>query len=239
MNGKTFLDSNVLVYSVDESPAEKAKHERAIELLSAYPEDLVVSTQVLQEFYVVTTRKLKTPLTEERAARAVRGLAKLDVIGVDAPLVLAAVDTSRLVQLSFWDALIIEAASRAGCERVLSEDLNAGQVIHGVRIENPFADLKPVAIEGRSDLAEPLCAQLAPVGKLIAAIPAPRGDHRQHEDPALAQQVPIDTRIVLADFFGRMGEVEFDRPTATRLEVYEQQPVLRGEHVARVRLTME
>jgi len=139
MTGKTFLDSNVLVYSVDESPAEKAKHERAIELLSAHPEDLVVSTQVLQEFYMVTTRKLKTPLSEERAARAVRGLTKLDVVGVDAPLVLAAVDTSRLVQLSFWDALIIEAASRAGCERILSEDLNATQVIRGVRVENPFA----------------------------------------------------------------------------------------------------
>ncbi len=87
----------------------------------------MVSTQVLQEFYVVTTRKLKTPLSEDTAARAVRGLAKLDVVGVDAPLVLAAVDTSRLVQLSLWDALIIEAASRAGCERVLSEDLNAAR----------------------------------------------------------------------------------------------------------------
>ena len=138
MNGRTFLDSDVLVYSVDESPAEKPKHERAIELLSAQPEKLVVSTQVLQEFYVVTTRKLKTPLSEERAARAVRGIAKLDVVGVDAPLVLAAVDTSRTVQISLWDALIIEAASRAGCERVLSEDLNATQVIRGVRIENPF-----------------------------------------------------------------------------------------------------
>jgi predicted nucleic acid-binding protein len=139
MTGKTFLDSNVLVYSVDESPAEKARHERAVELLSAHPEDLVVSTQVLQEFYAVTTRKLKTPLSEERAALAVRGLAKLDVVGVDAPLVLAAVDTSRLVRLPLWDALIIEAASRAGCERVLSEDLNATQVIRGVRVENPFA----------------------------------------------------------------------------------------------------
>jgi hypothetical protein len=74
---------------------------------------------------------------------------------------------------------------------------------------------------------------------LVASIPAPRCDHRQHEDPALAQQVLIDTRIVLADLFGRMGEVEFDRPTATRLEVYEQQPVLRGEHVARVRLAVQ
>lgn len=138
MSGRTFLDSNVLVYSVDESPAEKAKHERAIELLSAQPENLVVSTQVLQEFYVMTTRKLKSPLSEELAARAVRGLAKLDVVGVDVPLVLSAVDTSRTAQVSLWDALIIEAASRAGCERVLSEDLNAGQVIRGVRIENPF-----------------------------------------------------------------------------------------------------
>lgn len=138
MSGRTFLDSNVLVYSVDESLAEKAKHERATELLSAQPENLVVSTQVLQEFYVVTTRKLKNPLSEELAARAVRGIAKLDVVGVDVPLVLSAVDTSRTVRLSLWDALIIEAASRAGCERVLSEDLNAGQVIRGVRIENPF-----------------------------------------------------------------------------------------------------
>lgn len=139
MSGRTFLDSNVLVYSVDESPAEKAKHERATELLSAQPEDLVVSTQVLQEFYVVATRKLKNPLSEELAARAVRGIAKLDVVGVDVPLVLSAVDTSRTAQVSLWDALIIEAASRAGCERVLSEDLNAGQVIRGVRIENPFS----------------------------------------------------------------------------------------------------
>lgn len=138
MSGRTFLDSNVLVYSVDESPAEKAKHERAVELLSAQPTDLVVRTQILQEFYVVTTRKLKNPLSEERAARAVRGITKLNVVGVDAPLVLAAVDTSRTVQISLWDALIIEAASRAGCERVLSEDLNASQVIRGVRIENPF-----------------------------------------------------------------------------------------------------
>lgn len=139
MTGRTFLDSNILVYSVDESPAEKAKRTRAIELLSGEPESLVVSTQVLQEFYVVATRKLRNPLSEERAERAVRGIAKLDVVGVDAALVLAAIDTSRTVRISLWDALIVEAASRAGCDRVLSEDLNAGQAIRGVAIENPFA----------------------------------------------------------------------------------------------------
>ena len=92
--------------------------------------------------------------------------------------------------------------------------------------------IQPLAIERCSNLAEPLCAQLAPVWELVASIPAPRGDHRLDEDPALAQQVSIDARIVLADVFGRMGEVEFDRPTATRFEVYDKQSVPRGEHVA-------
>src|SRR5215472_7667246 len=90
-----------------------------------------------------------------------------------------------------------------------------------------------------SDLTEPLGAQLGTIGELVASIPAPRGDHRQHEQPALAQQVVIDPWIVLADFFGHMGEVEFNRSTATRLKVDEEQPVLRGEQVAWVRLTVQ
>jgi predicted nucleic acid-binding protein len=60
-------------------------------------------------------------------------------MGVDAPLLPSAGDTSRTARLSLWDALIIEAASRAGCERVLPADLNAGQVICGVPIEDPFS----------------------------------------------------------------------------------------------------
>src|SRR5918994_1864336 len=99
--------------------------------------------------------------------------------------------------------------------------------------------IQPIAFERCSNLAEPLCAQLTPVWELVASIPAPCCDHCQHEDPALAQQVMIDTRIVPADLFGRMGEVEFDRSTATRLKIDEQRPVLRGEHVARVRLAMQ
>jgi hypothetical protein len=96
-----------------------------------------------------------------------------------------------------------------------------------------------VAIERCSYLAEPLCAQLATVWESVGWIPAPRCDHRQYENPALALQVLIDSCIVLADFFGRMGKIEFDRPTAARLEVDEQQPVLGGEYVARVRLAVK
>lgn len=140
MSGRSFVDSNVVVYSVDENPAERVKHETAIRLLTGEPDDLVISTQVLQEFYVVVTRKLAHPLDEGRAARALSGLAKLDVVGVDVPLITAAVDTSRTAKLSLWDALIIEAARRAGCARLYSEDMQDGQEIRGVKVENPFRD---------------------------------------------------------------------------------------------------
>jgi hypothetical protein len=74
---------------------------------------------------------------------------------------------------------------------------------------------------------------------LVACIPSPRCDHRKNEAPALAEQFLISVRIVLADLFGHMGEIEFDGPTATGLEVDEQWPVLRAEHVAGVRLAVK
>jgi hypothetical protein len=94
-------------------------------------------------------------------------------------------------------------------------------------------------LSSSSDLAEPLCAKLAPARELVASIPAPGSDHRQDENPALAQQLLIDPRIVFADFLGRVGEIEFDGSTTTRLEVDEQQPCLRGKDIARVRLAVQ
>jgi len=135
---RSFVDTDVFVYAADESPEEAAKHKVASALLATDPDSLVVSTQVLQEFYVAVTRKLRTPLSAQRAAAAVRGIAKLDVVQVDVPLVLAAVDTSAAEQLSLWDALMIEAARRAGCGQILTEDLSHGQVIRDVTVENPF-----------------------------------------------------------------------------------------------------
>ena len=78
-----------------------------------------------------------------------------------------------------------------------------------------------------------------PVRELVAQIPAPRCDHRKNEDPALVEKFLVSVRIALADLFGHMGEVEFNRPTTTRLEVYEQRPILRVEHVAWVRLAVQ
>lgn len=141
MSGRSFVDTNVVVYAADENPADRRKHDIAVKLLADEAESLVLSTQVLLEFYHVVTRKLEKPMDAARAAAAVRALTKMDVVGSDAELVLAAIDTSRSAQISIWDALIIEAAREADCDRVLTEDLSDGQVIRGVRVENPFRAL--------------------------------------------------------------------------------------------------
>src|ERR1700722_2680698 len=78
-----------------------------------------------------------------------------------------------------------------------------------------------------------------PVRELVAGFPAPRCDHRQHEGPAVAEEFLVGVRIASAHLFGDVGEVELDGPTATGLEVYEQQPLLRAEQVARVGLAVQ
>ena len=136
MPGRAFVDTNVLVYAVDE--ADPAKRDRARAVLADSAAQLVLSSQVLSEFYVVATRKLEAPLSEPDAAEAVRALARLPVVVADAELVMAAVALSRQAQISFWDAQVVAAAAVAGCDHVLTEDLSHGTEISSVRIENPF-----------------------------------------------------------------------------------------------------
>jgi predicted nucleic acid-binding protein len=133
----TFLDTNVAVYAYDRD--EPAKREIARSILAGDGEPLVVSTQVLAEFYWVSTRRLERPLAEDDAAEVVRTLADLMVVGADAELVRAAIDLARERQISSWDALIVRAAQVGGCERLLSEDLQDGTRFDEVRVENPFA----------------------------------------------------------------------------------------------------
>lgn len=140
MSASTFLDTNVLVYLFDHD--EQAKQQRAREILeSAEPGELALSTQVLGELYVTVTRKLARPLDAARAAQAVDWLGLLSVVSVDTTLVKSAIHASRSSQLSYWDGLIVAAAARAGCERLLTEDLNDGQEIGPVRVENPFREI--------------------------------------------------------------------------------------------------
>lgn len=135
---RRFFDTNVLVCLFDASAP--AKQDRARKLLQrSVVEGLaLLSTQVLQEFFVAVTRKLSVPLPHEQAERVVRDLATLPLVQVDAEMVVRAIAALRSHRLSFWDSLIVEAALRGGASVLYTEDLRHGQVIQGLTIENPF-----------------------------------------------------------------------------------------------------
>ena len=144
MTSRVFLDTNVIVYSIDADEPEK--RQRALEILRGddsklRDSTLVVSTQVLQEFYVTAVRKLRRPLSEEVAEAAVRRLAGLPVVALDAKLIVDAIDTSRAHALSLWDALIVRAAQRGGCDVLLTEDMQDGRVFENTVLRNPFSAL--------------------------------------------------------------------------------------------------
>ena len=132
----TFLDTKVVVYAFDEANPEK--RARAIAILEE-GNRLVVSTQVLLETWWVLTRRLAEPLSEDQASAVVDTLTELPVVNTDPELVHRAIRTSRESEIAIWDAMIIEAARSAGCDRVLSEDLRNGQDFGGVVVRNPFA----------------------------------------------------------------------------------------------------
>lgn len=136
MTGRVFLDTNVLVYADDLDAGRKRDIARDVLRRALVDATGVLSTQVLQEFFVIATRKLD--VDAETARRKLELLAGLDVVRIEADEILAAVDLHRLHGLSLWDALVVRTAATAGCERLLSEDLTHGRVVAGVRIENPF-----------------------------------------------------------------------------------------------------
>ena len=130
-----FLDTNVLVYAFD--TADEAKRQRALAVLGEHP-NAVISTQVLLEWFTIVTRKLTPPMPTADATAVMESLTRLDVVPADAELTLRAARTAVEAQLSIWDAMVIEAAAIAGCTTILTEDLNEGQTIRGVRVVNPF-----------------------------------------------------------------------------------------------------
>ncbi|OLT40235.1 hypothetical protein BJF86_05400 [Serinicoccus sp. CNJ-927] len=131
-----FLDTNVVVYAFDDD--EPVKQARARQLMRERP-DAVISTQVLLEWYAVVTRKFAPAMPLHAAAGALASLAALHVVDADAELVVRAAELAAQHQMSIWDAIIVEAASLASCETLLSEDLTDGASLRGVSIHNPFA----------------------------------------------------------------------------------------------------
>lgn len=132
-----FVDTNILLYAVSTVPAEARQRRIARELLDQ--DDLALSVQVLQEFYVQATRPTRPdPLTHEQAASLIEAWLRFPVQELTVPIMQAALATKLRWAVNYWDAVIIEAARAAGCPVVLSEDLQAGMDFAGIRVENPF-----------------------------------------------------------------------------------------------------
>jgi len=137
MTDRSFVDTNVWVYTVDASEPQKQSRARAI-LEPDAGKDLVISAQVLGEFFVTVTRKFARSVPEGEAHAMVDRMARLPVVSIDAGLVTAAIAASREWQISYWDALILSAAEMSGCRTVLSEDLSDGATYGSVTVEDPF-----------------------------------------------------------------------------------------------------
>ena len=131
-----FIDTNILVYALD--PREPLKQPVAARLLreAAASGSLVISTQVLQEFYAVMLRRRL--LSPADAADALKAWAEHEVVSVTPVLVMRAAELHQLHQFEFWDAMVIQAALEAGCTLLYSEDMQHGRQIGGLQIVNPF-----------------------------------------------------------------------------------------------------
>jgi predicted nucleic acid-binding protein len=135
---KIFVDTNVLVYGHDADSGPKHQIARRV-LMDLWQEKQgVLSVQILQEFYVTMTRKVAHPLPRKTVRDILRDYLRWPVERIEPETILNASRIEDSYQLSFWDALIIAAASKAAASKILTEDLKSGQIIEGILLENPF-----------------------------------------------------------------------------------------------------
>ena len=138
MSGRVFFDTNVLVYGYDDDNPTKQQIARDLLRRAIRTGQGVLSTQVLGEFFVTVTRKTRQLRSAEETEDIIATLGILPTVEIDLPLVRRAIETHRRYEISYWDSLIIAAAERGDCSKVLSEDMNHGQKYHEVKVENPF-----------------------------------------------------------------------------------------------------
>lgn len=138
MKGRDFFDTNILVYAFDNKNTRKQKIAANLLTEAIRNESAILSTQVLGEFYTVVTRKIKQPLQPMEALGLIDNMAVLPVQEVDFDMVKRAVRTSDRYEISYWDSLIIAAAERGECNRLISEDLNSGQSYYDIVVYDPF-----------------------------------------------------------------------------------------------------
>lgn len=138
MTGKVFVDSNVLIYAHDSDAG--AKQQRAAERLKQLWDNGQgrLSTQVLQEFYVNATQKIKKPLARSLAREIIRNYGLWVESAITTATLVRASEIGEAWKISFWDGMILAAAEQDGARELLSEDLKHGQAIAGIRVVNPF-----------------------------------------------------------------------------------------------------
>lgn len=135
---KVFVDTNIIVYAYDTSAGEKYK--KSVEIMDELwsSGDGVISSQVLQEFFVNVTKKISKPIDISLAKEVVKDLLNWKTVIADGRIILEAIDIHSQHKYSFWDSLIIASAIEGGAKIILSEDLADKQTIKGVAIKNPF-----------------------------------------------------------------------------------------------------
>jgi predicted nucleic acid-binding protein len=138
MIAKTFVDSNILIYAHDLDAGDR--HRRAADCLAALwaGGSGLLSTQVLQEFYVNVTRKIGSPLPRTAAREVVRDYAPWVQSWITPETIVRASEIGEIWRLPFWDSMILAAAEQSQAVVLLTEDLNHGQVVAGIRVVNPF-----------------------------------------------------------------------------------------------------
>ena len=138
MKDRVFLDTNILVYAYDRHDPRKQGIAQSLLIDGMENESAALSVQVLGEFFNVVTRQIKQPMTTDEAKEAIELFSNLLIQEIDLAMVERAIDTHKIYRISYWEALIVSAAERAGCKRILSEDWNDGQLYHSIPISNPF-----------------------------------------------------------------------------------------------------
>ncbi len=138
MNDKSFVDTNIMVYAHDLDAGEK--HEIAKRTLITLWESGtgVISTQVLQEFYVTLTRKVSNPLKKSLVRSILKNYLVWEVVVNNGETILHAIEIEENYNISFWDSMIVSAAYSKNAAFIITEDLNDGQQIEGIIIVNPF-----------------------------------------------------------------------------------------------------
>ena len=140
MRGKYFIDTNVIIYAHDSDYPQKQIRAQEIIFSGMRGNNAVISAQVLSEFFVTVTKKIKQKYSVPAAKHEIILLSHLEVVDIDYDLVIRAVSIQDLFQLSYWDGLILAAAERADCDTLYSEDLSHGQKYAGIQCTNPFID---------------------------------------------------------------------------------------------------